>query len=144
MNLLQNSFETMQTYPSLLQVVGILGFITYMAVFALVQSGKICGNGIVYPASKVFAATCVLISLVGAFNLASCLIQLSYIVIGLYGIVVRRKKLRLDKQKALDATLSSSRYQAKDTEHAASSENIVVLPGVSNPPPAEEEFGRCG
>lgn len=144
MTLLQNSFETMQTYSHLLQVVGILGFLTYVTGFALVQSEKICGNGIVYPASKVLAATCVLISLVAAFNLASCLIQLSYIVIGLYGIVVRRKEMRLDKRKAPNATHSSSRHQAKDAENAASPENIVVLPSVSNQPPVEEEFDRCG
>jgi len=81
----------MRTYPNLLQVIGIIGFLTYIIGFALVQCGKVCGNGVAYPASKVFAATCVLISLVGAFNLASMLIQLSYILIGIYGVGARYK-----------------------------------------------------
>jgi len=115
MNFIQHSFEIMLAYPNLLQLIGVVGFLTYVIGFGLVQNEKICGNGILYPASKVFAAICVLISLVGAFNLASCLIQLSYIVIGLYGIAVRRKKNRLGNLAKAEA------------KSAATSENMVVL-----------------
>lgn len=132
MDLFQTSIEAMLTYPNLLQMIGVVGFLTYVIGFGLVQNEKVCGNGVVYPASKVFAAICVLISLVGAFNLASCLIQLSYIVIGLYGIAVRRKKSRLD---------NAAKAEAK---HAATSENIVVLATPSSQRASEGELGRCG
>ncbi|MDA5557170.1 CBU_0592 family membrane protein [Shimia sp. MMG029] len=132
MDFLQTSFETMLTYPSLLQMIGVVGFLTYVIGFGLVQNEKVCGNGIVYPASKVFAAICVLISLVGAFNLASCLIQLSYIVIGLYGIVIRHKKNRLDNPAKTEA------------KHATVPENIVLLTETSSQTLPEKELGRCG
>ncbi len=132
MDLLQTSFETMLTYPHLLQMIGVVGFLTYVIGFGLVQNERICGNGMFYPASKVFAAICVLISLVGAFNLASCLIQLSYIVIGLYGIAVRFKKGR-----------SGNRCRA-EVKHPAAPENMVVLAATSSPTLSEGELGRCG
>jgi predicted membrane protein len=132
MDLLQNSLEIMLMYPNLLQLVGVIGFLTYVIGFAMVQNEKICGNGVLYPASKVFAAICVLISLVGAFNLASCLIQLSYIVIGLYGIAVRRKKSRTGNQSMPEPT------------YATSPENIFVLSDVSRQATQQTGLDRCG
>ncbi|MCV6586869.1 MAG: hypothetical protein OIF47_15165 [Marinibacterium sp.] len=132
MEFVQTGFETLLRYPTLLQLIGIVGFITYVIGFGLVQHEKICGNGIGYPASKVFAALCVLVSLVGAFNLASCLIQLSYIVIGLYGIAVRRKKARPGGTAHAETTLASP------------SQNIVILAGASGQRMPEAGLDRCG
>lgn len=132
MTLLHNSLELMLMYPNLLQLVGVLGFLTYVIGFAMVQNGKICGNGILYPASKVFAAICVLVSLVGAFNLASCMIQFSYIVIGLYGIAVRRTKNRTVDQRKPEPT------------NAPHPQTIVVLPDMSHRMDQQTDLDRCG
>lgn len=83
--------------PNLLQAIGVLGFVLYVGGFFLVQNGSVCGNGVLYPLSKVVAAGCVLISLVAAFNLASFLIQVSYIGIGLYGVAMRWRRVRSNR-----------------------------------------------
>lgn len=68
------------------QATGVLGFFAYMGSFALLQARLIDGNGPVYALMNVIAASLVLISLADAFNLASLLIQVSWIIIGLAGI----------------------------------------------------------
>lgn len=132
MESLQNSLETVQAYPNILQLIGIVGFLTYVIFFGLVQNEKICGNGMLYPASKVFAATCVLISLVGAFNLASCMIQLSYIAIGSYGLAVRRRKFR-----------SNSPLKPQEIR-TQSSKNVVRLTSKTTRNIPENELDPCG
>ena len=58
-----------------------------MGSFLAIQNGSICGNGTIFPLIQVVAALCILLSLLVAFNLASFLIQISYVAIG---ILVRR------------------------------------------------------
>ena len=83
-----------QGYPQILQVIGVFGFSLYITVFTLLQTGRICGNSIGYTCFVVTAASCVLISLVTAFNLAAFLIQSSYDSISRFGLerrfVIRR------------------------------------------------------
>ena len=79
--------ETMRAYPNMLQVCGVLGSVLYVGGFALVQSGRACGNGPLYSGSKIIAALLVLISLVGAFNLGAFLIQIGFVVFGVVGLV---------------------------------------------------------
>jgi len=74
---------------NIFQVFGVMGFLIYILVFLAQQMGHICGNGIMYPATKIVAASMVLTSLTDAFNLASALIQSSYIFIGMIGLVLR-------------------------------------------------------
>lgn len=84
----------LRAYPEALQTIGVIGFLTYLFGFKLVQTGHLCGNGVGYALTTVIAACLVLISLVGAFNLASFLIQVSYIAIGLVGIGMRLARAR--------------------------------------------------
>lgn len=94
--------ENMRAFPDLLQAIGVFGFILYVGAFAAIQSGRLCGNGIIFSINQVVAATCVLISLLGAFNLASFLIQVSYIGIGAFGVFIRRRqasRVRSTRQK---------------------------------------------
>ncbi|MEM9583741.1 MAG: hypothetical protein AAGA08_11550 [Pseudomonadota bacterium] len=80
----------------ILQITGVLGFLSYMGGFAALQLGKLDGNGIGYVLTNIIGATLVLISLIGAFNLASLLIQVSWIVIGCCGILRHLKSKRAD------------------------------------------------
>lgn len=79
--------DLMRAYPDLLQASGVLGSVIYVGGFALVQSGRTCGNGSAYSASKIVAAVLVLVSLVGAFNLGAFLIQIGFIGFGLWGLL---------------------------------------------------------
>lgn len=87
-----------------LQITGVIGSVTYVGAFFLVQSGRICGNGVSYPCIQILAAGCVLASLTTAFNLAAFVIQVSFILIALYGIWYRvsgRLSARLDRSGAI-------------------------------------------
>ncbi|MGJ8605269.1 MAG: CBU_0592 family membrane protein [Marivita sp.] len=92
--------DLMRAYPTALQACGVMGSVIYVGGFALVQSGRTCGNGPVYSASKIVAAILVLVSLVGAFNLGAFLIQIGFITFGLWGFVRRRSGTAHRRSKA--------------------------------------------
>ena len=72
-----------------LQLAGVAGFLVYLFSFAAVQLGQLNGNGAAYSVLNVLAAVLVALSLIDQFNLASALIQGSWIVIGLAGLALR-------------------------------------------------------
>jgi hypothetical protein len=71
------------------QVAGIFGFLCYIMGFAGGHMGYINGNGNVYTLTSLAGASLVLLSLIGAFNLASMLIQISWIVICITALLRR-------------------------------------------------------
>ena len=72
--------------------IGVFGSFMYICGFGLVQTQIICGNGIKYCLIQISAATCVLISLQHAFNLASFLIQISFATIGILGLMSKLRQ----------------------------------------------------
>ncbi len=74
---------------SLSQFIGLVGFFTYLGSFFSLQMGWLDGNGNRYALLNIAAAACVLFSLLETFNLASALIQISWIAIGLGGLALR-------------------------------------------------------
>ena len=84
---MQAFLDALRAHPEILRASGVLGSIIYVGGFALVQYGKACGNGRLYSVSKIFAASLVLISLVGAFNLGAFLIQIGFIFFGIMGVI---------------------------------------------------------
>lgn len=84
--------QDLMTYVTQLsapQMVGVPGVLVYLGSFAAVQAEILSGDSIAYSAANVIAASCVLLSLTVEFNLASLLIQISFITIGLVGIARR-------------------------------------------------------
>ncbi len=79
---------------SFIQFCGLAGFVGYIAGFAGLQFGFLDGNGWVYSLINILAASLVLASLMEQFNLASALIQISWIVIGIAGITLRGLRKR--------------------------------------------------
>ena len=79
------------------ELIGILGFAVYVASFFAVQLNFLDGNSESYACLNILAALLVLISLSEAFNLASAMIQISWIFIGLIGLKLR--KLRRAEQR---------------------------------------------
>ena len=71
------------------QIIGLMGFLVYLLSFAWVQIGSLDGNSVCYSLLNVLAASLVAVSLVVEFNLASALIQASWILVGLVGSVKR-------------------------------------------------------
>ena len=77
---------------SIFQIVGVFGFFVYIASFALLQLRMIDGNSNLYSLLNIVGASLVLLSLMEAFNLASMLIQVSWIFIGIAGIGMRYRR----------------------------------------------------
>ncbi len=71
---------------SLLVFAGLLGFATYAVSFALVQLGRMDGNGLAYTLCNIAAASLVLVSMFDQFNLGSLLTQLTWIGVGIVGV----------------------------------------------------------
>ncbi len=72
---------------SLMQLFGLAGFATYLGGFSAIQFGLLDGNSRLYSLISITAASFVLMSLMEHFNLASALIQISWITIGVSGII---------------------------------------------------------
>lgn len=70
-------------------VAGLAGFGAYVAAYALLQFGVLSGDSLIYTGANTLAAALVLISLIADFNLASALIQITWIVIGVVGVLLR-------------------------------------------------------
>ncbi len=71
---------------SVFQIIGLIGFVAYIGSFAALQTKRLDGNGAAYCLLNILAAALVLVSLAEDFNLASILIQVSWIGIGVVGI----------------------------------------------------------
>lgn len=70
-----------------LQMIGVMGFLTYLLAFGAVQCGRMDGNGLVYTICNMLAAALVGVSLFAEFNLSSALIQTSFFITGLIGVL---------------------------------------------------------
>lgn len=86
--------DAMRAYPEILQACGVMGSILYIGGFALLQMGRICANALYYSCNQLMAASLVMISLVGAFNLGAFLIQIGFLFFGAVGLVRRLRLLR--------------------------------------------------
>ena len=71
------------------RLLGVAGFFAYLGSFAALQFNLLDGNSTIYSVMNVIAASLVLMSLFDQFNLASALIQSSWILIGLSGLALR-------------------------------------------------------
>ena len=87
------------TSPDFCRLVGVAGFLLYMASFAALQLEWIDGHGFACSLLNIAAACLVLISLTADFNLASALIQASWIAIGAIGVGIRLWHARKRKKR---------------------------------------------
>ena len=68
------------------ELAGLAGFALYMGSYALLSAGILDCRTYAYAAMNLAAAACVLVSLTESFNLASALIQSSWVAISLFGL----------------------------------------------------------
>ncbi|MFT5799491.1 MAG: hypothetical protein ACI84R_003568 [Candidatus Azotimanducaceae bacterium] len=90
-----------------LEWMGVAGFICYIVAFGSVQIGKLDGNSTAYSLINVVAASLVAMSLFAEFNLASALIQSSWILIGVTGLALRANQSWPAAREVLDTTLEN-------------------------------------
>ncbi len=69
------------------QMIGLAGTFFYIGSYFLLQAGKLRGDGIAYVVLNMAAASLVLFSVTYKFNLASTLIQVSWILISFVGLI---------------------------------------------------------
>lgn len=73
--------------PALFDWLGYLGVALYLGSYGLLQAGIIRGSSYVYALLNLAAAAFVLASLTVSFNLSSAMIQVSWIVISIVGLI---------------------------------------------------------
>ena len=67
--------------------VGLLGSALVVGSYFLLQSGRLSGTGLPYQLINIAGSSCILVSLVGGFNLSVALLHCTWIAISLFGIV---------------------------------------------------------
>lgn len=67
--------------------VGIAGTLMVLLAFLLLQAGRLSGSSIRYQLLNLFGASGVLVSLMGTFNAAVFVLELTWVLISAYGIV---------------------------------------------------------
>ena len=66
--------------------VGIAGTLMVIAAFFALQAGRLAGDRLVYQLLNLFGAGGVLVSLMGTFNPAVFVLELTWVLISAYGI----------------------------------------------------------
>lgn len=90
-----------------LQMAGLAGFVCYIGAFGSVQIGILDGNSMAYSLANIVAALLVAISLLAEFNLATALIQISWIIIGALGLFLRARKSWTAAREVFATTLET-------------------------------------
>jgi len=94
-------------------LIGLSGSALVLSGYFLLQSGRLSGTGLPYQWINIVGSACILVSLVGGFNLSVALLQCAWIAISVYGIVRagiarRRAQTRADaRDRARNAPLEN-------------------------------------
>ncbi len=73
-------------------IVGLVGMIVTLLAYFLLQARKLHGNGLIYQLMNAVGALGVTLSLLfGTFNLPAFLLEVMWLAISIYGIVVARR-----------------------------------------------------
>jgi hypothetical protein len=76
-------------------IVGLIGMIVTLLAYFLLQAQKLHGNGLIYQLMNAIGALGVSLSLLfGKFNLPAFLLEVVWLAISIYGIMVARRYRR--------------------------------------------------
>ena len=79
---------------------GFAGVLLVLLAFLLLQAHKLRGNGLIYQLMNALGAIGVMASLLfGQFNLPAFALQLAWLVISIYGMLVAARRRRLSRQE---------------------------------------------
>ncbi|HET7558082.1 MAG TPA: hypothetical protein VFK08_08425 [Rhodanobacteraceae bacterium] len=84
-------------------IVGIVGTLLVLLAFFLLQARKLHGNGAIYQLLNAFGAAAIIVSLVYEFNLASMVLEIAWLLISIYGLVVGFRHRRETREPASPA-----------------------------------------
>lgn len=68
-------------------LVGLGGTLAILVAYFMLQSRRLSGTGLTYPALNLVGAAGVLVSLMGSFNLSVALLETAWVAVSAYGIV---------------------------------------------------------
>ncbi len=66
--------------------VGFTGTLMILAAFAAQQMGKMRGDGAAYQLLNLFGAACILVSLMGSFNISVFVLETAWVLVSAYGL----------------------------------------------------------
>ncbi len=69
-------------------IVGLLGTLLVLLAFFLLQARRLHGNGPIYQLMNAIGAAAIIVSLCYEFNLASMLLEIAWLLISVYGLVL--------------------------------------------------------
>ncbi|MBS0432694.1 MAG: hypothetical protein JSS21_09870 [Proteobacteria bacterium] len=69
-------------------ITGIVGTLLVLLAFFLLQTRKLHGNGVIYQLLNAIGAAAIIVSLFYAFNLASMVLEIAWLLISLYGLAI--------------------------------------------------------
>lgn len=76
-------------------IAGYVGVFLVVLAFLLLQAHKLHGNRWIYQLMNVLGAIGVILSLVfGSFNLPALLVEIAWVLIGIYGMAYNRRRVR--------------------------------------------------
>lgn len=78
--------------PLVFEIIGVTGFGLYVLNYTLLTFHKLDSYAAIYFAINLVAASCVLVSLLVSFNLASAMIQVFWVMISFAAIVIRLRR----------------------------------------------------
>ncbi|MGN6312995.1 MAG: CBU_0592 family membrane protein [Rhodanobacteraceae bacterium] len=84
-------------------IVGIIGTLLVLLAFFLLQARKLHGNGAIYQLLNAFGAAAIIVSLFYAFNLASMVLEIAWLLISIYGLVLGFRHRRESREPAAPA-----------------------------------------
>ncbi len=68
-------------------VMGCVGAIIILIAYALLQMGKLDSNSLLYSLLNLGGAVMILISLLYSWNLAAAIMEITWIIVSLYGVL---------------------------------------------------------
>ncbi len=71
----------------MLDIIGIIGVVMMLGAYFLLQAERITSKQYIYPVLNFVSAGLIVISLMGDWNLSAFLIEVSWMVVSLYGII---------------------------------------------------------
>jgi|TARA_B100000745_G_C19811030_1_gene267339 hypothetical protein len=75
--------------------VGSLGVLIIVAAYLWLQIGRIAGQNVVFSGANLLGSMLILVSLYFNFNFSAVLIEIFWIIISLFGLVMGLRRLKL-------------------------------------------------
>lgn len=69
-------------------IIGLAGMLVTLLAYFLLQARKLHGNGVIYQLMNAVGSAAIIVSLFYAFNLPAMILEVAWLAISIYGLVV--------------------------------------------------------